>query len=189
METINNNNDGYLELIIGPMFSGKTSRLIEIYNKFSTNFSVLVLNHCLDNRYHESHLSTHNKKMIPCIQLDSLLKILNNDNYKNSKIILINEGQFFNDLKDVVLEMVEKDKKTVYVCGLDSDFKRNNFGYILDLIPYSDNIVKLKALCKNGDCNKDALFSYRKNNTSKNQILVGSDEYIPLCRNCYISTT
>ena len=103
----------------------------------------------------------------------------------NSAVLMINEGQFFDDLKEFVLDMVENHKKTVYVCGLDSDFQRNKFGQILDLIPYSDNIVKLTSLCMNCKDGTKAIFSKRITN-NESQIVIGSDNYIPLCRKCYL---
>ena len=77
--------------------------------------------------------------------------------------------------------MVETHHKKVYICGLDGDFKRNKFGKLLDLLPYCDNIKKLTANC---DCGKDALFSHRLA-ISKDQVLIGSTNYVPLCRKCY----
>ena len=62
-------------------------------------------------------------------------------------MFLINEGQFFENLYETVLNLVEKHNKQVYVCGLDGDFKRNKMGEILDLIPISDKVVKLKSRC------------------------------------------
>ncbi|MEX0595792.1 MAG: hypothetical protein WD512_04760, partial [Candidatus Paceibacterota bacterium] len=96
----------------------------------------------------------------------------------------INEGQFFDDLYRWTEWMVEENNKEVYICGLDGDFNRNKFGQILDLIPMCDKVTKLKSLCsicKNG---KKALFSLRVTD-SKVQVLIGSDCYKPVCRNCY----
>ena len=101
----------------------------------------------------------------------------------NSDVILINEGQFFEDLCEVVTQMLDL-KKRVYICGLDGDFERKKFGQILDLIPMCDKVTKLTSLCslcKNGT---KGIFSMRLTN-EKTQTLVGSDNYIPVCRNCY----
>jgi thymidine kinase len=99
--------------------------------------------------------------------------------------ILINEGQFFKGLYDTVLEMVEKENKEVHICGLDGDFKRNIFGEILELIPYCDHVEKLTSLCASCKDGKPGLFSHRI--TSENeQIVVGADNYKPLCRKCYM---
>jgi thymidine kinase len=191
-QKMNEKNEGYLEIILGPMFSGKTTRLLEVYNHYSyINKNVAVLNYAEDKRYHESMLSTHDHKMIPCIMtldLNDVWKNEKNIHYRelhNADVVLINEGQFFKDLKEVVLDMVEHQYKTVYICGLDGDFKRQKFGEILDLVPYCDIVTKLKSLCsvcKNG---KRALFSHRVTEDT-NQISIGSSNYKPLCRSCYL---
>jgi thymidine kinase len=188
--TMTTNSNAYLEIILGSMFSGKTSRLVEIYKQCKfCNIPVVVLNHCCDNRYDDELLSTHDKVKIPCIKTNSLFEIwhkyyLDNENdVKKAEVILINEGQFFSDLYEVVDDMLNKGKK-VYVCGLDGDFKRHKFGQMLDLIPICDKVTKLTSLCsicKNGT---PGIFSKRIT-TEKEQTIVGSDNYIPVCRICY----
>ncbi len=172
-------NEGYLELIVGPMFSGKTTYLVDIYKKFNETHKVNVVNYSLDTRYDNEHLSTHDKVMIPCNFMSELNENL--DDLLQAQMILINEGQFFPDIKKVALELVEKHNKHVYICGLDGDFKRNKFGELLDLIPYCDKITKLTSKC---DCGKKALFSHRLA-VSTDQVLIGSTNYLPLCRECY----
>jgi thymidine kinase len=185
---------GYLELIIGPMFSGKTSRLLEIYKQCKfCNIQIAVINHVMDNRYDEDELSTHDKIKIPCIKANSLTQIWRNEqnnenivyhsNLRKANVILINEGQLFEDLFDNVNDMVNCGKK-VYICGLDGDFKRNKFGSILDLIPLCDKVTKFTSicsLCKNGT---PGIFSMRLTN-EKEQIIIGTNNYIPVCRECY----
>jgi thymidine kinase len=102
---------------------------------------------------------------------------------RKSDVILINEGQFFPDLYEVVVDMLKYNKK-IYISGLDGDFERKKFGSILDLIPLCDNVKKLKSLCslcKNGT---PGIFSMRLTQ-EKEQTVVGSSNYIPVCRNCY----
>ena len=192
---------GYLELILGSMFSGKTSRLVEIYNQCKfCNIPVAVINHSIDNRYDEEQLSTHNQVKIPCIKTEKLFDVWTDDislednieiipritdkfKIARSSVILINEGQFFNDLFDFVNKLLKEGKK-VYVCGLDGDFERKKFGSILDLIPLCDKVNKLSSLCsicKNGT---PGIFSMRLT-SEKTQTVVGSDNYIPVCRSCY----
>lgn len=189
---------GRLELYLGPMYSGKTSKLLEIYKQCSfCNIPVAVVNHCSDTRYHDSMLSTHDKTMIPCIQTQNLKNIWENKNIdesfdetsskhlklRSAEVILINEGQFFDDLYDCVVDMLNE-KKKVYIAGLDGDFERKKFGQMLDLVPMCDSITKLTSLCsicKNGE---PGIFSLRLTN-EKQQTLVGSDNYVPVCRNCY----
>jgi thymidine kinase len=193
------NANGYLELILGPMYSGKTSKLLEIYKQCKfCEISVCVINHSLDKRYHDTMLSSHDKVMVPCINVSNLRdlwfndgmidlnQLIDNSNYKlirSADVILINEGQFFDDLYDVVYDML-RNKKIIYICGLDGDFERKKFGQILDLIPVCDNITKLASLCsicKNGT---PGIFSMRISN-EKEQTIIGSENYLPVCRNCY----
>ena len=81
--------------------------------------------------------------------------------------------------------MVETYNKIVHVCGLDGDFKRNVFGDMGKLIPICDNIKKKYAICKKCENGTKALFSYRLSNEKEINV-IGSDCYIPVCRNCYI---
>uniref|UniRef100_A0A6C0KFF5 thymidine kinase n=1 Tax=viral metagenome TaxID=1070528 RepID=A0A6C0KFF5_9ZZZZ len=174
---------GNLQVIIGPMFSGKSTYLIKQYNNYKNNgFKCCVVNYIDDNRYDESMLSTHDKMMIPCIKLRELNPILNHDCIDNHDIFFIDEGQFFHDLYDVVFKLTDIYNKIVYVSGLTGDFKREKFGKILDLIPICDNVIKLCAKCN--QCQKDAHFSYRLSNED-NQKIIGFSNYIPLCRLCY----
>ena len=174
---------GRLELILGPMFSGKTTRLIEQYHLYTTrNMNVIAINFADDTRYHDTMLSTHDNVMIPCVQCHNLNEIIDNDNIKNSSVILINEGQFFQDIFEIVVNWVEHQKKHVIICGLDGDFKRIKFGKLCDLIPFCDSIVKLHAKCK---CGQNAIFSHRVTNEVA-QVVIGSSNYIPLCRTCYL---
>jgi thymidine kinase len=187
---------GYLEIVIGPMFSGKTSKILDIYKQCKfCNIDVMVINHSLDTRYDNVMLSTHDKNMIPCHQMDKLSKLFNNNNsdqdknqeqiiiYNKAKVVLINEAQFFPDLEEYVKIMIQH-KKNVYISGLDGDFQQKKFGQILDLIPLCDKITKftsLCALCKDGT---PAIFSKRLSN-EREQMIIGSDNYIPVCRYCY----
>jgi thymidine kinase len=106
---------------------------------------------------------------------------------KDADVILINEGQFFEDLYYSVVTMLNHDKK-VYISGLDGDFERKKFGQILDLVPMSDKITKLSSLCslcKNGT---PGIFSMRLTD-EKDQTVVGVSNYLPVCRKCYSQRT
>ena len=198
------NTSGYLEIILGSMYSGKTSRLVEVYKQCNfCNIPVAVINHSIDDRYDEELLSTHDQIKIPCIKTEKLfdiwadhIKLEENiektsrvgDKFKvaSSRVILINEGQFFPDLFEFVNELLKAEKK-VYVCGLDGDFERKKFGTILDLIPLCDKVSKLSSLCSLCKDGTPGIFSMRLTK-EKSQTLVGSDNYIPVCRKCYIGT-
>jgi len=176
---------GYLELILGPMFSGKTTQIIQHYKSYTyIGKKIVVINYAEDKRYHDSLLSTHDKIMIPCVLVKKLSDILEDENIKAADVILINEGQFFEDIFEVTLDFVENHNKKVYICGLDGDFQRNKFGNLLDLIPYCDKITKLNALCSSCKNGTAGLFSHRITNETS-QIVIGSNNYRPLCRSCY----
>lgn len=192
--TSKNPSCGYLELIIGPMYAGKTSKILEVYKQCQfCNIPVVVINHSIDNRYHDSMLSTHDRVMVPCILATKLSDVWSSDDFWTSEhkntlmsadVILINEGQFFLDLYDIVQDMLNYEKK-IYVCGLDGDFERKKFGSILDLIPFCDKITKLTSLCSICKDGTEAIFSMRLTD-EKEQTVVGSTNYIPVCRKCYI---
>ncbi len=177
--------NSYLELIIGPMFSGKTSRLVDIYKQCKfCNIPVTVINHCIDDRYHDTLLSTHDKVMIPCIKTDNLTHILANIQDQDTQVVIINEGQFFADLYEVVVSLLSLGKK-VYIGGLDGDFERKKFGQILDLIPLCDKVTKLTSLCSICKDGTPGIFSKRITQETE-QTVVGSDNYIPVCRKCFL---
>jgi len=173
---------GFLEIILGPMFSGKTTHLVNLYNKYiGSGLKVLVINYSADTRYHDTMLSTHDKKMIPC----TFAYALNDEqDWHNYDAILINEAQFFPDLYETVIEMVNIEGKRVHICGLDGDFKRQKFGKLLDLIPLCDTVTKLHSNCTNCPC--PAIFSNRITKEQE-QVIIGSTNYVPLCRKCYHS--
>jgi thymidine kinase len=83
--TTSNNTTGYLELFIGPMFSGKTSKLLEIYKQCKfCNIPVTIINHIIDNRYHETLVSTHDQITAPCLQASELNDIWTDNGYKKT---------------------------------------------------------------------------------------------------------
>ena len=187
--------EGSLELFLGSMYSGKTTELVKIFRTYQyIGNKITVVNFSGDTRYHETLLSTHDKIMIPCVLASKLTDIWNdasNINYtsiREADVVLINEGQFFQDLLPIVLEMVETYHKHVYIFGLDGDFQRNKFGQMLDFIPYCDRVTKLHSLCSSCKNGKKGLFSHRLSQENA-QIVIGNDNYQPLCRYCYISKT
>ena len=120
--------------------------------------------------------------MIKCSQLPELNDILQYD------FIGIDEFSFFENYQNV-LDYVEKGNKDIIVAGLIGDYKRTQFGHLIDLLPYCDSFTQLYAFCikcaENG-FTKNALFTHRLVKTSS-QIDVGaSDKYIPLCRKHYL---
>ena len=172
---------GEIHLIIGCMFSGKSTELLKVIKRFKLlNLRILAINHVFDKRYGTNKIISHDKNEESCIQIDKLNSIVDTDSYKESDVIVIEEAHFFEDLYDFVMLSCSKNKK-IYVAGLSGDYKLEPIGEILRLIPCCDTVKKLSALCLKCNDGTDAYFSKRidKNNS---QILVGSDEYIPVCR-------
>ena len=99
------------------------------------------------------------------------------------QVILINEGQFFQDLEPVITNLLIQ-RKTIFIAGLDGDFQQKKFGQILDLIPLCDKVTKLTSLCSQCKDGTPGIFSMRLTE-DKEQMLVGSDIYIPVCRKCF----
>jgi thymidine kinase len=182
-----------LDLIIGPMFSGKTTELIRRLNTLQAiGQKCVYVNSMLDSRNTE-HFSTHNPLIsqlgnINSIKTNSLDIIIHK--LQEFDVIGIDESQLFMGcFKLTIINLVESFNKKVIISGLNSDFERNKFGYILDLIPICDDITKLFPYCIT--CSKlqkitKALFSKRLNN-DKNTIDISYDNYIPVCRNCYFN--
>ena len=174
----------YLEIILGPMFSGKTSKLVQIYKQCKLcDIPVLVINHSMDkerNLDKEDVLRNHDNIFIPCISTATLSTVYTNP----YSVILINEAQFFADIVPFVKSQLVL-KKQIYIAGLDGDFQRNAFGDILQLIPLCDKVDKLSSLCgicKNGN---RGIFSKRISSEMIQTVIGGSDKYVPVCRICY----
>jgi len=197
-----------LDLIIGPMYSSKTTDLLRrLFVSSAVGFKALYINHTLDNRNQLSEYSTHNplyKQKLDSehgVDLRSVSRLdqISDQELTEYQIIGIDEGQFFPDLKVGVLHLVEDLGKHVIVSGLNGDSQRRPFGQISDLLPFVDNIHKLSSYCQR--CAQPpkkqlikALFTYRiqpeQSDQLTDQILVGAGErYLPVCRECYLNLT
>ena len=180
---------GRIELIIGCMYSGKTTefmRQIMMYKTLSKK--IIILTHSNDNRYSQSgNISTHNREMMNAVAVTSLNDIVVKKEYTEAQVVFIEEAQFFPDLFDFTIMAANQDNKIVVVCGLDGDFQLNPFEQVLRLVTHSESVKKLNALCKKCGDGTPACFSKRIV-TSQERELVGSDGvYEALCRKHYYS--
>ena len=170
---------GRLEMWIGPMFSGKTSMLLDKIAQHCEQ--VFVITHMSDTRYKINTIVSHDKKTYPasltCDELMIPSIILEASKYK---YIAIEEGQFFKDIVAFVTLLVEKFDRTVYVAGLDGDFQRQPFRNILDLVPFADTVVRLTSLCHKCGC--PAPFSTRTTTCNDTILIGGAETYSPACR-------
>ena len=175
-----------LDLVIGCMYSGKSTELIRRVNRLKTIHKPYVIyNSSVDTRYGGIGVNTHNKIREPCVIVDNLINQLETEQFKSADTIFIEEAQFFNDLYRFVTLAVDTHHKKVVVIGLDGDSNRSIFGDITKLIPLCDNIMKLKALCSQCNDGTPGIFS-KKICGSGEQIDVGtSDKYMAVCRLCY----
>lgn len=187
---------GKLDIIIGPMFSGKSSELLRrLVISSQLGLKVLYVNHSLDNRSgtngefstHHPFLSVNGKSAID-FETYSSLRGVRKEEYD---VIGIDEAQFFDDsLIEFSRIHADSYKRHVIVCGLDGNAERKKFGHILDLIPLCDTIKKLRPFC--ADCapsQSKACFSFKFTSfDSPSTVEIGgSDKYKPLCRNCYLN--
>lgn len=175
-----------LTLILGPMFSGKSSYLIEKITKYKNKDLILSVNHSIDTRYAVNKIVNHNKISVDCISISNIKDICNNNNINFNKLehLFIDEAQFFNDLEINIKYLLNTYPKLNITCaGLDSDYKQNLFynGQLLHLIPYSDNVIKLYSKCY--ECGNKAVFTKKMIiNSDDKQITVGSNDiYQPSC--------
>jgi thymidine kinase len=181
-----------LELIIGPMFAGKSSMILSRIRRYTViGKKCLVLTHVIDTRYSESaekaSVKTHAKESYPAVGVEKLHSAVGTDAFNEADVVIVEEAQFYDDLRDFVLYCVELEKKDVLVVGLDGDSYRKPFGQVLDLIPYCDTITKLTALCKRCGDGTAALFSARVAAPTTAQVCVGAgDMYEAMCRRHFL---
>ena len=176
--------NGRLELIIGNMFSGKSTELIRRINRHkSIHKRILVINYFEDNRYSTNAVTTHDQTKVNSLKLKTLSEF--NVNFiQQYDSFFIDEAQFFTDLYQFVKDLVEIHKKHVVISGLDGDSNRNEFGQVLKLIPICDTVNKLDAYCSK--CNNGTVAPFTKRATCTNIETIidigGKDKYIPVCR-------
>ena len=184
-----------LELLIGPMFAGKSSAIQSIVKRHkSMGWPVFVITNSMDTRYSsEPAIVNHDKQILPAIASEKLMPLINHPEYGRSKLVIIEEAQFFADLVPFVMRVVDTDKKHAVVVGLDGDAERRPFGKVLDLIPLCDRVTKLTSFCKLCNDATPALFTFAHATESEASAAagvpcVGADErYTPMCRKHYIS--
>jgi len=178
-----------LQIYLGPMFAGKSSTIIRIVNRYtSIGKTPCLVSHTIDTRYTEDQfLCNHDSLQIPCERWSRLMEFSNDTQFMNSSIIIIDEAQFFPDLKQFILLAVETCNKKVIIFGLDGDADRKPFGQILECIPLADEVIKLKAFCKLCGDGTEALFTYCQKNKTEQVCVGGAETYMPLCRKHYCS--
>jgi len=175
--------DGQIQLIFGPMFSGKSTELIRRLKRYQVaQYEVLIVKYAKDVRYSEGGIATHCGQSLPAISTGTLSELTDKADYYD--VIGIDEGQFFSDVVTWCEEMANKGK-IVLVAALDGTFQRKEFSDILSLVPLAEDVTKLVAVCM--VCFKDAAFSKRISTEDGVEVIGGADKYMAVCRRCYFS--
>lgn len=184
----NNGSDyGSIDIIMGCMFSGKSTELIRLANRYSVlDKKILIINHSLDKRYSENAIATHSNETKKCLSINSFEEI-DTDKYNECNVLIIEEAQFFKGLYKFVLNACEVDKKTVIVVGLDGDSNREEFGEILKLIPVCNSVKKLYGLCVECKDGTNACFT-KRHIENNDQVFIGTNEFSAVCRKHYLTT-
>ena len=173
---------GWIEVICGSMFSGKTEELIRRLNRAKiARQNVEIFKPSLDKRYHDEDIVSHNENSIRSTPVEAAEEILLFAG--DCDVVGIDEAQFFDSgLVDVCNKLANSGKRVI-VAGLDMDFAGQPFGGMPQLIAVAEYVTKVHAICM--ICGDVAQYSYRKA-AAKEQILLGqTDSYEARCRRCY----
>ena len=173
---------GWIEVICGSMFSGKTEELIRRLRRAEfANQELILFKPKLDNRYSEENVMSHNGSTFEAVQLDSSKELMGH--IGKQKIVAIDEVQFFDDgIVDVANELANKGVRVI-CAGLDMDYTGKPFGPMPYLLSTAEFVTKVHAICVS--CGVPAQFSNRKAKAKEQVMLGAKDEYEPLCRYCY----
>lgn len=173
---------GWIEVICGSMFSGKTEELIRRLKRARiANLKVEIFKPAVDVRYDEVKIVSHDERAVQSTPIDNSQKILLL--VGDVDVVGVDEAQFFDEGITEVCEKLALRGIRVIVAGLDMDYKKQPFGQMPNLLAVADYITKLHAICV--VCGNIANYSYRKS-AEGGQVLLGEkDVYEPRCRHCY----
>lgn len=181
--------EGWIEVICGCMFAGKTEELIRRINVLSyARKNILVFKPKIDDRYSTTEIASHAGSKVPCIVISEAKEILDHVNY-DTDVVAIDEVQFFDEDVVDICEYLADSGLRVIVAGLDKDFRGEPFGVLPDLLTRAEFVTKLTAVC--AKCGAPATRTQRIINgkpASFNDpiVLVGAKEaYEPRCRHCH----
>ncbi|KAI6180227.1 Thymidine kinase, cytosolic [Aphelenchoides besseyi] len=172
---------GSINLIVGPMFSGKTTELLRQCRRHTlAKRSVVIVKYKKDTRYDDVMICTHDS-----LKMDGLRAIRLGDVWEklmNSDVIGIDEGQFFEDVVEGA-ETLANCGKMVIVAALDGDYKRKQFESIAKLVPLAEKVEKITAVCQ--FCGHSASFTLRTIASNVREVIGGAEMYQAVCRYCY----
>jgi thymidine kinase len=174
--------NGWIEVVCGSMFSGKTEELIRRLKRAEfANQKLLLFKPKIDDRYHEENVVSHQGSSLSARVIDHSSEILKV--WTNEKVVAVDEAQFFDEGISEVSNALAKKGVRVILAGLDMDYKGVPFGPMPSLLAIAEYVTKVHAICVS--CGNLAQFSHRTV-TETGQVLVGAiEKYQPLCRSCY----
>lgn len=177
----NMDRNGWVEVICGSMFSGKTEELIRKLNRAKiAKQRVEIFKPAIDTRYHEADIVSHNANSIRSTPVQSAQEILLLSG--DCQVIGIDEAQFFDDgLVEVCNKLAETGKRVI-VAGLDMDFQGKPFGPMPHLMAIAEYVTKVHAICM--VCGSLASYSHRKTNNNSQVMLGETESYEARCRKC-----
>lgn len=173
---------GWIEVICGSMFSGKTEELIRRMRRAQfAKQKVEIFKPAIDTRYHEEHVVSHNSNSIHSTPVPSSANIILLADQVD--VVGIDEAQFFDDELANVCNQLANQGVRVIVAGLDMDYTGKPFGPMPALLACAEYVTKVHAICM--QCGNLAQFSHRKTNEKSLVLLGETDSYEPLCRLCF----
>jgi thymidine kinase len=174
---------GWIEVVVGPMFSGKSEELIRLLRRAAiARQRVQVFKPALDNRYQESDVVSHSQWRLPCEVVERADEIMNRLDPR-TEVVGIDEGQFFDDELPKVCTHLANLGKRVLVAGLDMDYRGVPFGPMPTLLAIAEEVHKIHAICSR--CGAPAAYTQRMTE-AKEQVVVGAaDVYEARCRRCH----
>lgn len=173
---------GWIEVICGSMFSGKTEELIRRLNRsLIARLNVKIFKPSIDTRYHQHNIVSHNDNSIPSVPVNKAAEILALAG--DCDVVGIDEAQFFDENIVSVCNTLANQGKRVIVAGLDMDFKGIPFGYIPQLLSIAEYVTKVHAICM--VCGDVASYSFRLTPTDDQVMLGETSTYEARCRRCF----
>ncbi|WP_443135160.1 thymidine kinase [Halobacteriovorax sp. GB3] len=173
---------GGIEVICGPMFSGKTEELIRRVRRAQiARQKIQIFKPGIDDRYHETDVVSHSSQAVKATPVKDSIEILQRL-YDSTRIVAIDEVQFFDEnIIKVIMKLARRGIRVI-CAGLDQDYRSEPFGPMPHLLAVADEVVKVQAICT--VCGCPATKTYRKPNVqTKDQVLVGeTDLYEARCR-------
>jgi thymidine kinase len=175
-------NTGWVEVITGAMFSGKTEELIRRLNRaLIAKQRVEIFKPVIDTRYHAKYVISHDETQIRSTPVNFAEDILLQAG--NSDVVGIDEAQFFDrNLIDVVTKLADQGKRVI-VAGLDMDYRGNPFGPMPALMAIAEFVTKVHPICIK--CGAIAVYSHRITKEKKTVLVGERESYEHLCRKCY----